>query len=223
MPSALSCSKPAAPDEGILQSALGGLKAVSGQARWIGVVILQGALQMAFVIGPEVILLPLVLHRRGHLAGYGWILAIQGLGTVAGAAFASRWKPQRPGLAAVLAILGVAPELILLASDLPFFLLAASVAATGWGYATFAVLWGTSLQQEVPEHLLSLVASLDAAGGFILLPISTALTGMAVASTGLGPVIAVSGTVLLITTVLPLTCFGLPAQLGGFGLFLMVP
>jgi len=193
---------------GIWRSAIGGLGAVTGQYRWIGAVILQGVFQMGFVIGPEVILLPLVLHRQGRLHDYGWILALQGLGTVAGSVSAAHRRPRLPGLAAALAILAVAPELVILGAGLPVPLIAASVMLTGWGYTTFAVLWGTALHAQVPADVLSRVASLDSLGGYILLPISSAFTGLAVAGAGLVPVIAGCLSVLVASTVLPLSVRG---------------
>lgn len=128
-----------------------------------------------------------------------------------GAVAASRWKPGLPGLAAMLAMLAVVPELIILATgQLPLALLALSVVITGWGYTTFAVLWGTALQREVPEHALSRVAALDSFGGYVFMPASMALTGFAVASAGLAVVIFASVTVLLFSTAAPLLVRGLP-------------
>jgi len=103
---ARSCSAP----RGIWRSAIGGLHAVTGRYRWIGAVILQGAFQMAFVIGPEVILLPLVLHHLGRLPDYGWVLALQGAGTISGSVTAARRRPRLPGQAATLAMLAVHPS-----------------------------------------------------------------------------------------------------------------
>jgi MFS family permease len=194
--------------DGIWRSAIGGLQAVTGRYRWIGAVILQGVFQMAFVIGPEVILLPFALHRLGRLHDYGWILALQGLGTVAGSVSAAHRRPRLPGLAAALAMLAVAPELVILGAGLPVALIAASVMLTGWGYTTFAVLWGTALHEQVPADVLSRVASLDSLGGYILLPISSAFTGLAVTGVGLVPVIACCLSVLAVSTVLPLSVRG---------------
>jgi predicted MFS family arabinose efflux permease len=194
--------------ENVWQSAMKGISAVTGKYRWIGVVILQGMFQMALVIGPEVILLPLVLHRWDRLSDYGWILAIQGFGTIVGSIWASRWQPQRPGMTAILVMLAVAPELIVLAANWPVVLLVVSAALTGWAYSTFAVFWGTALQREVPREVLSRVASLDSLGGYILLPASMAFTGLAVASAGLVVVIAVCLVVLGASTIMPLFANG---------------
>jgi len=197
--------------DGIIRSAIEGLKLITGRYRWIGAVILQGVFQMTFVIGPEVILLPLVLHHQHKLNDYGWILALQGLGTIIGAVAASRWKPALPGLAAMLAMLAAVPELIILAAGhFPLALLSLSVVLTGWGYTTFAVLWGTALHREVPERALSRAAALDSFGGYVFLPASMALTGFAVASAGLAVVIPVSIAVLVLSTALPLPVTGVP-------------
>lgn len=197
--------------DGIIKSAAEGLKSVTGRYRWIGAVIIQGVFQMTFVIGPEVILLPLVLRYQADLNDYGWILALQGLGTTIGAIIASKWKPALPGLTAMLAMLAVVPELIILSvNHFPIILLAISVVLTGWGYTTFAVLWGTALQREVPEQALSRVASLDSFGGYIFMPASMALTGFAVASAGLAFVISASIIVLTVSTAVPLLVAGVP-------------
>ncbi len=190
--------------ENIWQSARRGFVAVTGRHRWIGVMILQGVLQMAFLIGPEVILLPLVLHRQGRLHDYGWILAIQGLGTLIGSISASHWHPKMPGLAAIVAMLAVTPELVVLATNSPVVILAVTVALTGWAYSTFAVFWGTALQREVPQEVLSRVAALDALGGYVLMPASMAFTGLAVANVGLALVIIVCLAVLGVSTIFPL-------------------
>ena len=59
-------------EDGIIKSAAEGLKSVTGRYRWIGAMIIQGVFQMTFVIGPEVILLPLVLHYPADLNDYGY-------------------------------------------------------------------------------------------------------------------------------------------------------
>jgi len=196
--------------EPALKAARQGLGAVMGQSRWIGAVMLQGAVQMGFVIGPEAILLPIALHSEGVLSDLGWILGLQAVGTLMGALIASRWHPTRPGLAAILAIAAVSVELVCLAASASVFAIGASVVATGWGYTTFAVFYGTALQREVPRELLSRVASLDSLAGSVLLPICTAVTGAAVAGVGLRAVVIVSLVVLGLSTALPLLVRGVP-------------
>lgn len=135
---------------GVLSEALAGLRAV-WQRRWMAVVIAQGTLQVLLVVAPEVVLLPLVLRARGQLGAYGFLLAVQGLGAVAGGVLASRLHPKKPGTVALAAIMGLTVELVFLAVPVPLRALAASVLLTGagyaLGYAIFAVLWATAMQR----------------------------------------------------------------------------
>ena len=188
---------------GVLSEALAGLRAV-WQRRWITVVIVQGTLQVLLVVAPEVVLLPLALRARGQLGAYGFLLAAEGLGAVAGGALASRLHPRQPGTVALTAIMGLTVELVFLAVPVPLPALAVSVLLTGASYAIFGVLWATALQRAVPEHLWSRVFSIESVGTFALYPVGMAATAPAVASFGLPVVAAFAAAMLAITTLMAL-------------------
>ena len=190
-------------EPGVLCEALAGLRAV-WQRRWMTVVIAQGTLQVLLVVAPEVVLLPLALRARGQLGAYGFLLAAEGLGAVAGGVLASRLHPRKPGTVALAALMGLTVELVFLAVPVPLPALAASVLLTGAGYAIFGVLWTTAMQHAVPEHLWSRVFSVESVGTFALYPIGMAATAPAVASFGLPVVAAFAAAMLALTTLIAL-------------------
>ena len=134
---------------------------------------------------------------------YGWLLASAGLGAVAGALLAGRWRPRRPGLAAMLWLLPSGLALLTLIGPAPLPLVAASAVIGGLGEAIFDIYWNTGVQRDVPDHVLARVFSLDFFGSLALMPLGYALTGPAVEAFGRDAVLIFGVAVVLVTT-LPL-------------------
>ena len=181
---------------------------------WIAGILAMAALQLMLVVAPVVVLLPVVVRDSGAAPStYGLVLAVGGLGGVAGAVLAGRWRPSQPGRAAlVLLLLWTLPPLALLLPAGPAGLAAAWFAGS-FGLGPFNVWWDTALQRAVPRALLARVVSLDWLCSFALLPLGLALTGPAVALLGRGPVLVTASLTMLVSSLAVLLVPGV-RQLG---------
>ena len=88
-----------------------------------------------------------------------------------------RFQPRRMLLVATFGVLLFAPTLVLLSIPAQAALIALSAFATGLGIEVFAVLWDTTMQQQIPEEKLSRVYSYDMLGSIALVPVGLAVIG----------------------------------------------
>jgi hypothetical protein len=171
---------------------------------WIGLVIAVAMAQLLFVIAPWLVLLPIVASEElGGTDVYGALLAVTGIGAIAGALVAARWRPRLPGLVALIAILPSGVVLLTLIGPAALVIVGAGVLIAGLGEALFEVYWVTGLQRDIPNRLLARVTSLDYVGSLALLPVGLALTGPAVDAFGRDAVL-VFGLAVAIATTVPL-------------------
>ena len=179
--------------------ALEGVAAVRARP-WIAGVLAMAAVQLLLTVAPVTVLLPVVVRDAGAPASaYGLVLAVGGLGGVAGALLAARWRPQLPGRTAVLLLLlWTLPPLALL-RPAPTAALATAWFVGSFALGPFNVWWETALQRRVPRALLARVVSLDWLCSFALLPLGLALTGPVVALVGRGPVLVTASLTMLVT------------------------
>ncbi|XVQ86936.1 MFS transporter [Microbispora siamensis] len=160
--------------------------------RWVLGVIVAVALQQMLTIAPAQVLLPLVSRETfGGDAVYGTALALLSVGGLAGGLVSMRWKPDRPGLAAIggLALYGVVP-LALSWPVSPGFVYACYIAA-GLGLEIFAVQWVVNLQREIPPERLARVTSVDWLAASVMTPLGLTLTGPAGAAIGRPALLAI--------------------------------
>jgi hypothetical protein len=124
------------------------------------------------VLGPTV--------AKSHLGGagaWGLILASQGVGSILGGLIALRLHPRRPLVAATLLCVPIALVLALLgaAAPVPLLCLAGFLASTGLTCGD--IIWFTTFQLQVPDHLISRLSSFDWFGSVALNPLGYALVG----------------------------------------------
>ena len=84
----------------------------------------------------------------------------------------------------MLATLGLVPPLVLLAAGAPVLVLAVVAFASGVLLDVFMVLWDTTLQQHVPEEVLSRVSAYDWFGSLVFTPLGFTLVGPVAAGVG---------------------------------------
>jgi MFS family permease len=125
-----------------------------------------------YVLGPVV-----GRERYGHIAIYGVVEAMFGLGTIAGSLIAVGWRPRHPMRLAMLAILLWPLAAILYANGVTLFVVIPATLIAGSGIALFDVWWLTALAERIPPDALSRVTSYDwmVSGG--LLPLGYLLAG----------------------------------------------
>jgi MFS family permease len=124
------------------------------------------------VLGPTV--------AKFHLGGagvWGLILAFQGVGSIIGGLVALRLHPSRPLVAATLLCVPTALLLALLGAVAPVPVLCAAGLLAAVGLTSGDIIWFTTFQLEVPDHLMSRLSSFDWFGSVALNPLGYALVG----------------------------------------------
>jgi hypothetical protein len=124
------------------------------------------------VLGPTV--------AKAHLGGagaWGLILAFQGVGPILGGLLALRLHPHRPLVAAALLCVPIALLLALLAAAAPVPVLCVAGLVASAGLTSGDILWFTTFQLEIPDHLMSRLSSFDWFGSVALNPLGYALVG----------------------------------------------
>jgi MFS family permease len=147
---------------------------------WLWVIVLQFGFVNAVELGAQGVLGPAIADEHfGGATAWGLIVTASALGSIAGGLILLRLQPSRLLLSATLGFLLTIPFLVGLAGPVPFLALVALAALGGIGVETFAVLWETTIQQEIPQEKLSRVSSYDALGSFALIPLGLAIVGPA--------------------------------------------
>jgi MFS family permease len=125
-----------------------------------------------FVLGPV-----LAEEELGGVGAWALITAAFGAGSVAGDLLILRFKPSRPLLWSALGFCVASTQALIIGSGLPVGAIAALEAVTGIAVAAAWGLWETTLQEQIPEHAISRVASFDYLVSIGLLPIGLTLAG----------------------------------------------
>ena len=124
------------------------------------------------VLGPTV--------AKSHLGGagvWGVILGFQGAGTIFGGLVALRLHPRRPLVVATLLCVPIALVLALLGAAAPVPVLCIAGFLASLGLTCGDIIWFTTFQLQVPDHLMSRLSSFDWFGSVALNPLGFALVG----------------------------------------------
>ncbi len=156
----------------------------------------------AFVVLPAFFALGPVVSDRFLSGARSWaaIVTAFGAGSVIAGFALLRVRPRRPLLVAVPPLMLLSLPLVLLASVDRTWLIAAGALAGGFGVTTFNTLFETTVQENVPAHSLSRVASIDWMLSQGLQPIGYALVGPLSESVGLRPPLAGAALWVVVTT-----------------------
>lgn len=145
---------------------------------WATLIVFSVALLTAFA--PFFVLGAAVAHSvYGSDAVFGWTNAAWGVGTVAGALVATRYKPRRPILAGALIAVPWPGAVAVYAAGAPLAVVYPVMAVAGLGLGLFDIWWETALAQRIPPHLLSRVSAWDWMGALALVPLGYVLAGPA--------------------------------------------
>ena len=170
---------------------------------WVVAIIASfGLFQLTYfpallVLGPTV-----AKDQLGGAAGWGTIIAVEGLGAVVGGLLALRIKVARPLIWSELVVVPSGFLLLALAVPLPLVAIAAVGFVVGVGFAVGENLYVTAFQRNIPEHALSRISSYDWFGSVALNPIGYALIGPVAAAIGIPATLIVAGVLNV------LVCFG---------------
>jgi len=138
-----------------------------------------------FAYAGWLVLGPVVANEQlGGAGSWAVILSCAGAGAVVGGIVALRYRPERPLVASVVAVLFATPEVVALALGAPVWLIAAVAFVGGIGLAIHIALWFTVFQQEVSPEARSRVSSYDALGSLMMMPVGFAVAGPTAAAIG---------------------------------------
>ena len=158
--------------------------------RWIWTVIIQFGFFHLFVFAPTLVLGALTCERRpGGAMLWGDLLATAGCGSVLAGLIAFRIRPRHPLRFALASIglYGLAPASLAARWGIEIYFPAFFL--SGVGTTLFAVLWDTSIQQDVPKRYLSSIAAYDMLGSLATLPIGYAIAAPLASSFGVTEVL----------------------------------
>ncbi|MFD4786029.1 MFS transporter [Streptomyces sp. NPDC058459] len=152
--------------------------------QWLWAVVAQYAVVIAALNAEVGVLGPLIVEHQGGARSWSVIVGAQALGTIAGAGLAARVRVRRPVLVAVSSTFPAAVPMLLLSVGAPLWLTAAAMFGAGVANDVFSVLWSTTLQREIPEHVLSRVTSYDWFGSLALAPLGLLIAGPVASAAG---------------------------------------
>jgi MFS family permease len=144
---------------------------------WLWVIVVQFSIVNACESGSLNVLGPVQADAHFGRLWWGGILACFAAGLIAGGVTMLRFQPRRMLLVATFGVLLFAPTLVLLSIPANAAVIALSAFVTGVGIEVFAVLWDTTMQQQIPEEKLSRVYSYDMLGSIALVPVGLAVIG----------------------------------------------
>lgn len=116
-------------------------------------------------------------EQYGSEAVFRWTNAAYGIGTVAGAVLASRWRPRHPIRTGLLAAVPWSLAIAVYGAGVSVVLVYGSMIVGGLGFGCFLVFWETALATRVPPHLLSRVSAWDWMGSLAFLPLGYIVSG----------------------------------------------
>ncbi|WP_084729196.1 MFS transporter [Streptacidiphilus neutrinimicus] len=151
------------------------------------------------ILGPE------LTARAGSAATWGLLLSVRGAGMLLMSSVLYRLHVRRLLAFSQLmsALLGL--PLLALGTRLPLPWLLACAFVAGLGSSVASIGWDTSLQEHVPQRLLSRVAAYDDLFSYIAIPVGQLSVGPASAAFGPYAATAVSGLASTVFALLPLT------------------
>lgn len=174
---------------------------------WMWAVSAQFAIVNAIGIGSFLVLGPIVAKRSlGGAAAWGFILAGEMAGFVIGGVLGMHFRPRRPLLTAPIASLLIAPPLLLLATTPSTALIALGACCCGAGLALFDVIYMTTLQEQIPEEMLSRVSAYALLGAFAPIPIGVTVIGILSAVLGIPHTLEAAAAVVIVASAAILLC-----------------
>jgi hypothetical protein len=152
---------------------------------WLWAIVLQFGIVNAAETGVVNVLGPEVARKHfGGAAGWAAILTAMTLGVIVCGVMMLRWQPRRILRVATYSVFSLAIIVVALAIPAPLPVVIVGAFLTGFGIEIFGVLWDTTYMQEIPQELLSRIASYDALGSWVLMPIGYAVAGPIAAAIG---------------------------------------
>lgn len=140
---------------------------------------------------------PLLYSESANAQLWSFALVAQSVGSAVGAAVASRIRSRRPIRTAVLCSFPLAGPMLAVGLAAHWVIVCALMFISGVSLDVFGVLWVTTVQQQVPERLLSRIFSYDFFGSLALAPLGLLAAGPLVSAVG-APSVAIGCAALVV-------------------------
>ena len=171
--------------------------------RWLQLITIQQGLLNLIAFAPFFVLGPTLFASVPDGARtWGVIASATGAGGIAGGLVVLRVNVPRPILVVEIAMALLATPLVLLAFHAPVILLVVGSGVFGVALAVVNILIQTSLQESIPNALLSRVTSIYSLAALGLGPIGFAMSGYAAGIFGAETILAIGGGTLLVSVAL---------------------
>lgn len=162
---------------------------------WVWVIVVVFGLTNAIHVGVWMTLGPAIAVDTIGEASWGVVLSAEAVGFFLMTLVLMRVRLQFPLRAGMLGCALCAPPMLLLGLAPQTLPLVGLSLAAGAGVEVFGIGWQTALQENVPVGMLSRVASYDALGSFVAIPIGQLSAGPLARLFG-GEEVAVTGAIL---------------------------
>jgi len=149
------------------------------------------------VLGPVV-----ANEHLGGAKGWSWVLAAESIGMLIGVVIAIRARPRYPIRLVVLLTFPLASLPLVLGLGAPLVLGVAAAFVGGVAVDILVVMWDTTMQREIPPHLLSRVSAYDWFGSVASMPLGFAVIGPLATVLGLRGTLVLGACWLLATNAL---------------------
>lgn len=171
---------------------------------WLWVVVAAFTVINAAIAAGTSVLGPQVADETIGRRAWGFVLAAQAVGLVAGGLIAIRLSIRHLLAFGMVCVAGAAFPLLALGLHLGFGPVLAAAFIAGLGIEQFGVAWQTSMQHHVPSHLLARVTSYDMLGSIIAVPIGQIAAGPIGTAIGARNTLIGGGGLIIIATALTL-------------------
>ncbi|MEU8606804.1 MFS transporter [Actinoplanes sp. NPDC048791] len=168
--------------------------------RWYWITLIFHAV-WNFSICPLFVLGPIIFaSKQGSALNWGLISTGLAVGALLGGIIALRWRPRRPLVVGHLALGLTAFELLALIGPMPVMVVAAAAVVGSAGMTYINEVWDTTVQQVIPETVISRVSSYEALISVVIMPMGYAATGPVAERLGDTPTLLGAATLILLST-----------------------
>ena len=148
---------------------------------------------------------PLAFNSGGHgPRNWSFNLAAITAGMIAGGIASFKIHFSRPLVLGMISIALVPAWIYSMGFQLPLAIVLVGAFIAGVAVEIFSVVWGTSMQTNIPEQSYSRVVSYDAFGSYALAPIGIAFAGPVASWIGTSHTLVVAASVSLVAALVPL-------------------
>lgn len=148
---------------------------------------------------------PLAFNSGGHgPRNWSFNLAAITAGMIVGGVASFKIHFSRPLVLGMIAITLVPGWIYSMGLELPLGIVLLGAFVAGIAVEIFSVVWGTSMQTNIPEESYSRVISYDAFGSYALAPIGIAFAGPVASWIGISNTLIVAASVSLVAALIPL-------------------